>query len=338
MQGPTTVTWEGTTIVEVRDARAGDDVVDGILSPGFIDAQVNGIGDHSVCDPSADLDAVARSLRAQGVTSWLPTIPTQSPAFYRGDYPRIVHKMDELDRSLPSAVGMHCEGPLLGRKPGAHDPSWFDAGEAIVDVLGTATMVTLAPEHPLGLEAARVLSHRGVVVAIGHSAPSSEEFDAGLATGISHVTHLFNAMSGVDHVTPGLAARVLTDDRLSFSVIADFVHVHPTVVALAYRAAGHRMTLVSDQVAKTQTSHKSVARLTGALVGLDAGVRNLVQGCDVPLNEALLMASTRPAGLLKLTDRGVLRVSARADLVLLTDDLVVHSVVCNGFSWRSDAH
>ena len=330
--------WQGDTILEVRNARHGDEVREGILAPGFIDTQVNGVGEDSVVDDNLDVMRIGRALRAQGVTSWLPTIPTQEPRFYESQVERVARRLGEMNVGLPNALGLHFEGPLLGRRPGAHQPEWFNVDEDFLHVLESARMVTIAPEHRLASKAISRLIAAQVVVAIGHSAPTDDEIEDAIDSGCRHVTHLFNAMSGVHHVEPGLANFVLVDDRLTFSVIADLVHVHPKTLCLIWNAAGDRMILVSDQVANRDHARPTGVRLSGARVGLDAGVKNLVHACGVPLEDVLMMVSSRPATLLGLIDRGILRCGQRADLVLLTDDLDVSAVVCGGFTWEAAAN
>ena len=338
MRGPSTVVWREDTIIEVRDARNDDDIRDGVLAPGFIDTQVNGIAADSVVDTDVDVERLACALRLQGVTSWLPTIPTQEPRFYGNPLEHVIHRVMQRHAGLPEALGIHFEGPLLGRRPGAHRQDWFAVDENIIDVLLRGRMVTVAPEHPMSPDAITRLTSTGVVVALGHSAPTNEELTHALDSGASHVTHLFNAMSGVHHVEPGLALMTLLDGRLTFSVIADLEHVHEMVIRLMWKTAGDRMLLVSDQVAHHAPSGEEGARLRGARVGIDAGVRNLVRVCGVPLSDALVMASFRPASLLGLSDRGILRPGLRADLVLLSDDAEVRSVVCGGFTWNGPAN
>ena len=186
--------------------------------------------------------------------------------------------------------------------------------------------------HPLSDDAIRRLRAAGVTVALGHSAANYELYQTAVTAGATHATHLFNAMGGVDHVQSGLATFVLTDDRVTFSAIADLQHVHPLVLQLMWQAAGSRMSVVSDQVGNDGVLNEgSSARLRGAVTGLDTSVRNLVQRCAVPLVDALSMVSERPARLLGLNDRGMLRTGTRADIVLLDDDLSLQIVVCAGF-------
>ena len=321
-------------IVAVRDATSHDDVVSGVLSPGFIDAQVNGIRRDTVSNAKCNWVRLGEALRAQGVTTWLPTVPTQPPAFYRVELKRVRENMKLTPRDLPEPFGLHFEGPLLGERPGAHRSEWFTADGYLLDELINSKLVTLAPEHPLSDGAIRRLRAAGVTVALGHSAADMETYERAVKAGVTHATHLFNAMGGVDHVRPGLATFVLTDDRITFSAIADLQHVHPLVLQLMWQAAGSRMSVVSDQVGNVGVlQESSTARLRGAATGLDTSVRNLVQRCAVPLVDALSMVSERPARFLGLNDRGMLRAGTRADIVLLDDDLSLQIVVCAGFPW-----
>ena len=169
-------------------------------------------------------------------------------------------------------------------------------------------MVTIAPEHSLSTEIIPRLIDHGVIVALDTAHQLTTKFRVAVDGGARHATHLFNAMSGVNHVEPGLATFVLTDGTLTFSAIADLVHVHPKVLRLMWQAAGDRMTLVSDQISTvTNKPSQQNVRLAGATTGLDTSVRNLVQTCGIPLRDVLVMASERPAEVLGLRDRGVIR-------------------------------
>lgn len=326
------MTWSDGIIVEIRDALPHEDIHAHILSPGFIDLQVNGVGQHRVAGAPFDIASIAGLLSLQGVTSWLPTVPTQQPDFYE------LHNVEALvggchiPPQLPQAMGVHFEGPLLGGKPGAHRSDYFVSSPSILDALAMARMVTLAPEHPLASEATSFLAARGILVSLGHTTATGTQVDEFVRSGGRCATHLFNAMSGMDHVTGGVALSVLNDTRLSFSMIADLQHVSADVLVHAWRHAPDRMFLVSDQVSSIVDASTNVhARLRGARVGLDQGVLNLVQSCHLPISDALATVTRIPAQVLGLSDRGRLGVGLRADFVLLDADLSVSGVVCSGF-------
>ncbi len=316
---------------------AKNQVVDRTLVPGLIDIQVNGHEDVDVGHAQgADWERLDRLLVAQGVTAWCPTLVTAPLDNYAGALSRLAGAAARAG-ARPESLGAHLEGPFLGAKPGAHptgcivpvDRAWLDRLPAGIAVL------TLAPECPGALDAIAWGVERGVVVAVGHSAASSAETHAAIDAGATLVTHLFNGMSGVDHRAPGVAAAALVDDRVTASVIADLVHVHPEVVQLAFRCKPRgKIVLVTDAVAwrgdhvsNMGIHHDGTApcladgTLAGSALTLDRAVANVVRSGGVDLVDAVFAASTAPADLLGRSDIGRIAVAARADLVALDDDL-----------------
>ncbi|MGQ0804836.1 MAG: N-acetylglucosamine-6-phosphate deacetylase [Actinomycetota bacterium] len=316
------------------DAPAGVlDLGDALLVPGFLDLQVNGVGevDFARAD-GAGWERARSDLLRGGTTGFCPTL-VSAPL---DSYEPVLTRVDTLratDGDGAAILGVHLEGPFLGDAPGAHpvgllrpaDTAWLTR---LLDAHpGLVTVVTLAPEADPELAATRLLSRRGVVVALGHSTASYEDAIAAADAGASVVTHLFNGMGPFHHREPGLVGAALSDPRLTATVIADLVHVHPAALRLAI-AAKRSLALVTDAVAvgagaaDTAISDRDgVPRLPdGTLVGstltLDRAVRNVVS-LGVPVQRAVEMATTVPADLLGLADRGRLAPGARADLVAL---------------------
>ncbi len=302
-------------------------------SPGLIDLQVNGVDGDDFA--SADPDGWRRAGRAQlqhGVTSYSPTLVTAPLDEYPAGLERVrAARADAEDRPLPSIVGVHLEGPFLGGAPGAHpvellrtaDCDWLrrmlDAFHDLVSI------VTLAPEADPGLAATRLLHDHGVVVALGHSTVTYEEARAAADAGARLVTHLFNGMGPLHHREPGLAGAALDDERLTPTLIADLAHVHPAALRLAIHRK-RSVGLVTDRVAVTglRVTEDGAARLgdgtlAGSTLSMDTALRNVV-GLDIPVERAVEMASTIPAGALGLSDRGRIAPGARADLVALDPD------------------
>jgi N-acetylglucosamine-6-phosphate deacetylase len=289
----------------------------------------------------ADWDSLDAALVAQGVTTWCPTLVTGPLDRYQRPLERIAAAAAR-PGARPAIAGAHLEGPFLGGAPGAHprehlvpiDLAWLEALPPIVRV------VTLAPELEGAVEAIRVLGERGVVVALGHSRPRLDQVRAAVAAGATLVTHLFNGMSGLHHRDPGLVNVALVDDRLSVSLIADGVHVDDTALVLAFRAKPpSRLVLVTDAVAWRRGSVGAVAiehrdgaprlpdgTLAGSALTMDAAVRHVVQRCGIHRERAIEAASTNPAALLGLADRGILEPGRRADVVELDDALSVRQV------------
>ena len=333
--GPPVPGWlavEDGRIVEVgRHAPPGgaDDWGNAILAPAYLDLQVNGVDDvdFATADGAA-WDRAARTLARHGVSGYLATLVSAPLDAYDAALRRLEAVIAGAEAGAAVTLGAHLEGPFLGDAPGAHprellrpvDLAWLDRLlDAHPDVI---RMVTLAPEADPGGQAIAHLVDRGVLVALGHSRVSDGEARAAASAGARVVTHVFNGMGPLHHREPGLAGAALDDERLTPSLIADLVHVHPTVVRLVF-AASRTVAIVSDAVAVggdvqavDGAARLPDGRLAGATVLLDEAVANVVR-IGVPIERVVAAASTVPAALLGLVDRGRLVAGARADVVAL---------------------
>jgi N-acetylglucosamine-6-phosphate deacetylase len=331
------------------------------ISPGFVDVHVHGGGGHDAMGGREALDGMARHLLRHGVTSFLPTAVTAA-------LPALVRFAGEVRGWLPAAssagaepLGFNLEGPFLApARRGAHDPSHLrvpaDVPERDLEpLLDGLRLITIAPELPGALELIGWLRDRGIATSMGHSAANLREARAGFAAGGTSTTHLFNAMSGVDHHAPGLAVAALVDDSAYVELIADGEHVDPSLWPIITRTkADGRLLLVSDAISLAgmgdgratigglevdvvgqRVTLVGTTTLAGSVIALDAAVRNLVRS-GVPLPFAVAAASRNPLAMLGVTDRGRLAVGQRADLVELDDGLHVRRVMRAG-TWLSGA-
>jgi N-acetylglucosamine-6-phosphate deacetylase len=301
---------------------------DRTLVPGFVDLQVNGIDDIDMrTADGGDWDHVGDLLARGGTTTWCPTLVTSPLDRYAAPLARIEHAAAAAPTATPrpTIAGVHLEGPFLGGMPGAHpadrivpiDPDWLDALPAIVRV------VTLGAEIEGATAAIARLHERGIVASIGHSAATLDEAIRAIDAGARLVTHCFNAMPPLHHRAPGLVGAALSDPRVVTSVIADLVHVHPVVLTVALRAKGpDGVALVSDAVPRGHT-HRPDGTLAGSNITMGDAFRNVVEHCGASLATAARAASTTPARLLGLDDRGRLATGLRADVVALDADLRV---------------
>jgi len=304
-----------------------------VLVPGLVDLQVNGIDDVDVASArGSDWDRLDSLLLAQGVTTWCPTLVTAPLERFAEPLERITRAAAR-PGARPSIAGAHLEGPFLGSRPGAHPPAWIVPPNIawLASLPPVVALVTLAPEAHDAVAAVEQLVSMGVLVSLGHSGADLDEAAAAVDAGARLVTHGYNGMSGLDHRRPGLVGAFLTDDRVAVSLIADLVHVHPAALEVAFRCKpADRIVLVTDAVAWRGghvgaigiTLDESVARLAdgtlaGSAVTLDAAIANVVHRCRVPLERAVAAASTNPAGLLDLHDRGALLPGRRADITAL---------------------
>lgn len=325
------------------------------VAPGFVDVHVHGWGGHDAMGSTADLDGMARALLRHGVTSFLPTAVTAGIDTLRAFADRVRAWMPNAPADGSDPLGFNLEGPFISpRRKGAQNPAYIASPaavsrEALEPLLAGLRVMTVAPEIPGALELIRWLAARGVAPSLGHSAATVEEARAGYAAGGRTTTHLFNAMSGVDHHAPGLAVAALTDDDAYAELIADGHHVLPALwpIVLRTKPAG-RVLLVSDalsiagmgegrttvggmdvQVVGERATLAGSDTLAGSVIALDSAVRNLVRA-DVPLHLACAAAGANPLALLGVGDRGRIVTGQRADLVELDDDLRVVGVLRAG--------
>jgi N-acetylglucosamine-6-phosphate deacetylase len=301
------------------------------------------------------LDGMARALLRRGVTSFLPTGYTQ-PWQKIVDFANTARawSVDAPDDGA-DPLGFNLEGPFVApARKGAHEPSLLrtpaEIGLDAVDaVLEGCLVMTVAPELPGALELIARLRERGVAASMGHSAATLEEAQAGYAAGGTTTTHLFNAMSGVDHHSPGLAVAALTDDDVYVELIADGHHVNESIWPIITRTKPvDRLMLISDaiplagmgdgrarigglevEVVGGRVTLVGTTTLAGSVIALDSAVRNLARS-GVPLPAAVAAASRNPLAMLGISDRGEIAVGQRADLVELDEDLRVRRVMRAG--------
>jgi N-acetylglucosamine-6-phosphate deacetylase len=334
---------------------AGAPVAGPYIAPGYVDIHVHGWGGHDAMGGRAALDGMARALLRRGVTSFLPTAVT-APLAQLDEFATAVRSWLPLapdDGAQP--LGFNLEGPFLAAaRRGAHDEAYLLAPAAaprdtLESLLDDLRVITVAPELDGALDLIDRLSRRGVAVAVGHSAATVDEARAAYHAGARSTTHLFNAMSGVDHRAPGVALAALLDDEVYVELIADGIHVHTAVWPLIARLKpAERLLLVSDaislagmgdgrgrigslevEVVGSRATLLGTSTLAGSVIALDEAVRQLV-GSGLPLPAAVAAASRNPLTLLGIGDRGRIAPGQRADLVELDDELGVRRVMRAG--------
>ena len=313
-------------ISEVRPAT--DDVPDVVLVPGFVDLQVNGIGpiDVRCAADDGDWEALDRALLAQGVTTWCPTVISAPLDEARAALERVSRAAARPGHGRPDIAGAHLEGPFLA-VAGAHRPDWLLPTVDTDWLLGLRPLprvVTVSPELAGAVPAVEALVSGGVLVALGHSAAGPDVVLAAVDAGARLVTHVGNATGPMWARQPGLLGTALADRRLTVSLIADLEHSHPVFVQAVFAAKGASgVALVTDAVAgapgTTVAPRLADGTLAGSVLTMDGALSNVV-GCGATdLAGAVCSASTVPATLAGLTDRGSIAPGRRADLVALEE-------------------
>jgi N-acetylglucosamine-6-phosphate deacetylase len=324
----------------------------GYLSPGFIDIHSHGGGGASVV--GADPEAVAQFARAHRQHGTTTIVASLVSAYYDS----LAHDVAVLAELAQEGIiaGTHLEGPWIAMKyKGAHDPGTLrDPDPDEVDKLigigkGTIRMVTLAPEYPHGVDAVRRFVAAGAIAAVGHTDATYDQVRAAIDAGASCSTHLYNAMRPVNHREPGPIVALTEDERVTNELILDGVHVHHSSAAFAVRAAEGRVVLVTDAMTAAAGEDgeymlgdlavlvvDGVARLVdgGAIAGstltLDLAVKFAIEQVGMSPAAAFAAATSTPARLLGVTDRGRLEAGLRADLCHMNDALELTAVWAAG--------
>jgi N-acetylglucosamine-6-phosphate deacetylase len=359
--GGGSVVVEDGRIAEVSEGKAPQgrvlDFEGCYVVPGFVDIHVHGGASEDVMDASdGGLDRLSLFLAAGGVTSFLATTYTDSQE-------RTLKAVREIGEAAKRGtrgarlLGLHMEGPYISaERSGAQNrahirlPALDELEQASLEAGGSLRMVTLAPEVDGALEAVRWLASRGIVPAAGHTDATYDEARAGIEAGIRHASHLFNGMRSLHHREPGLVGAALDDERVTVELIADCYHIHPAVLRIVARLKGvGRTALVSDSIAaaglpdgdyslggmKVAVRHgKSLLEsgtLAGSTIRLCDAVRNMVKKADVPLREAVEMASATPSRVAGAADRkGGIAPGMDADITVLDRGLSVMLTMVEG--------
>jgi N-acetylglucosamine-6-phosphate deacetylase len=332
-------------ITEMReDARAD---ARRMLVPGFIDMHVHGADGADVMDASPEaLTTMAEALAREGTTGFLATTLTAPPEALLAAL-----RVPPPDTGA-ECLGYHLEGPMIAADHRGVQPAdairvvgereleaWLDTGRVRV--------VTVAPELPGAPMIIARLAAAGVRVNLGHSGATFAEAGAGFEAGADGATHLFNAMTGLNHREPGLVGQALDRDGVFVEVIADGYHLAPAVVRLVFRQRPRHVLLVTDSI-RARGLEDGTYRLGPVQVRVEAGQardpEGRLAGSVISQADALRRClswglswdvvvdalSTAPARRLGLGDRGRLVRGARADWVVLDEDLTVRRTVIHG--------
>ncbi len=340
------------------------DLGDGLIVPGYFDLHIHGSAGYDVMDDRPEaLPAIERMLVRHGVTSYFPTTVTAPLDSMLCALDRLANaiegrghkKMDHERCAVP--LGIHLEGPFLSHaRRGVHPPEHLLPPEVETferlwqAARGHIRMMTIAPELEGATELIAAAAVRGVCVSLGHSDSDLAATERAIAAGASHATHTFNAMRPLDHREPGILGVMLTDSRVSADLIADGIHLDPSVVKLVAQSKGPELTvLITDATAAAGMPDgryrlgsikvdvrdgkcTSGGKLAGSVLTMDQAVRNLSRFAGWDLPQAVAAASRNPARVALSADKsadrsadqsrpikGQLSVGADADFLVLNE-------------------
>lgn len=313
------------------------------IAPAFIDLQIYG-ADGKLVSVFPEEDALSK-LRSYcekgGVAYCLPTLATNTKeVFYKG--------IDAVRRYWKNGgqgiLGLHLEGPWINAaKRGAHiealihAPSMQEVKELLEYGKGVIKIITLAPEV-CSKEIVEYIRSQGIIISAGHSNATYKEAKQGFANGITTVTHLYNAMSPLQHREPGLAGAAMDDEKVFASIIPDGYHVDYAALRIAKKAMQERLFVITDAVTDTNEGpyqhylngdkYEAAGILSGSALDMIKAIRNLVQHCDIALEEALRMCSSYPAKVIGEEKRlGAIEKNFEAKMSKVKDDLSEATVI-----------
>lgn len=352
-------------IVDIIDAKdvvsieAEENCFEGWLLPGFIDLHIHGAAGSDVMDGTKEaLDVISEALLQSGTTAYLATTMTMEEAHILKALDNIRSYMNTRQRGA-RILGVHLEGPFINPDyRGAQMASFIQRPNLrwVKDYLDIIRIITLAPEMDEDFAFIRALKDQ-VVLSMGHTGADYDTAMQAHAAGVSHVTHCFNAMTGMHHRNPGVVGAALVSD-MSVEFITDLVHIHPDLlepmislkkpdkaimVTDAMRAAflqdgvyelgGQRVWL------KDGTCRLENGTIAGSVHRTDQALRNMLLHSGFPLERIVNMLSLNPAKRLGLEDQiGQIKPGTDADLVLLNKDYQVRKVYLKGELHYENSH
>ena len=321
--------------------------------PGLIDVHIHGCAGVSASDAHPEaLRKMSRFLAHEGITSFVPTLMTQS-------YDRLCEEVKAIDLARPAGariVGIHLEGPWISpEKAGIHLQEYmrvpdYEELRKLDDLSGgKIRIVDIAPELK-GSEDFITRASKSYRVGVGHSNAAYDTVRLAATLGASHAVHLFNGMSGLEHRQPGVVGAVLDNDRFAtVELICDGRHVHPAVVRLAAKILGpDRLVLISDALAptglpegdyamgeRTVQVHQGAVQLDdGMLAGSAVTLMEMLRraiAMGVPKEQALRAVTINPARVLGMDHLlGSIAVGKAADFTVVDDQMNVKMVIIGG--------
>ena len=300
------------------------------LVPSFIDIQIYGAnGKLLAVHPNADaLFSLYDYCSKGGALHFMPTVATNS---YDVFYKCIDAVKDYWQQGGKGCLGLHVEGPWISKiKRGAHIESFIhspniDEVKKLLDYgKDVIKIITLAPEV-CSDKVIKLIQSNNIIISAGHSNATYEEAMQSFNNGINAATHLYNAMSALQHREPGMVGAIFNHPTVMSSIVPDGYHVDFAAIKIAKKIMKERLFVITDAVTETiegfyphhlvDDRYESNGILSGSALTMMKAVKNLVQHCDIELDEALRMCSLYPAQALNLNDLGKIEKGYKASFV-----------------------
>ena len=329
------------------------------VSPGLVDVHSHGCGGYDTCDniPGA-IQKMSRLVATFGVTSWLPTTMTYPLDYLRVTFSQIREAKADSEKDAAAwggaqVLGTHMEGPFIDvTKMGAQNPEYISEPNAAFtkEYEDIIRIVTIAPNVPGGMEYIEEISKdTNIVCSLGHTGANYDQAKAAFAKGSDHVTHLFNAQTGLHHRDPGMVGAALTSPEVYTEMICDTFHIHPGVFQLVCDTKGDHLVLITDCMkagglpdGKYDLGGQDVyvsgikcvlesGTIAGSVLRLNKAVQNVWKNTNWPLEKAVFAASLAPARSIRLGDqKGSLEEGKDADIIIADPEFEIITTYVRG--------
>ena len=316
---------------------------DAIIAPGFVDIQVYGAGGKLLSAyPHADtLQLMHVEFLKTGTVLFQPTVATNTPEVFKKCIDAVRSYWEKGGKGV---AGLHLEGPWINEiKRGAHLKEWIHSPtiQEVKELLeygkGVIRTITLAPEK-VSEEVIRLIQSYGIVISAGHSNATYQEAMKGFALGIPMATHLYNAMSALQHREPGLVGATMNSRNAIAAIIPDGHHVDFSAIQIAKKLMQERLFAITDAVTETNIGpyqhylngdkFESNGILSGSAISMYQAFRNLMDKADIKMEEAYKMCSSYPAKAIGMQKSyGQIAVGSATPLVVLNKNLDFERVI-----------
>ena len=325
------------------------------VAPGLVDIHIHGYLGEDTSDGSVEgIRKIAEGIVKNGVTAWLPTTMTVSYDELHRAFDAVRTLMDKKNNPKGAQVmGVHAEGPFINpSKKGAQAVEYIRPADApfLIENSDVIRIATIAPEMPGALDCIREVTEKtGILMSMGHTAANYETAKAGIEAGIRHATHLFNAMTPLNHRDPGVVGASLADDRVSTELIADTFHISPDLFGLVAKVKGDNLILITDCTRaggledgeytlggqpfflKGIECRLADGTIAGSVLKLNNAVRNMREHTNLPLEQIVRMASINAAKCIGLDKtKGSLEAGKHADIILADENFAMSETIIAG--------
>lgn len=344
-------------IIDIADSVPKDcEVIDAdgkYISPGLIDIHIHGnMGKDTMDSTDESIETISKSIMRHGVTSFLPTTMTMDKEHVY-DALEVIKKAQNRKLEGAQVLGAHLEGPFINENyKGAQNEKFIinSKYEFIKEYKDVIKVITYAPEKDIDFDFTREIKRcTDIVLSIGHSNANYDQAKEAINLGVTNVTHMFNAMTGLNHRDPGVVGAALTTNVYS-ELIADTIHINKDLFQFILNNKGkERLILITDSIeaggledgnyslggqkviVKGNEARLENGALAGSVLSLNKMVFNFLDNTNLKVNEAINLASLNPATSLGINDKkGSLEIGKDADIAVFDENLDCKMTLCLG--------